>query len=71
VFVQITCDDREDLEVPGQRYTFGVVKAAQARGDLKVLEERERRVLRIHVGEDVREGLEQVRDVIERSVTSN
>ena len=35
VFLQITCDDAVDLPVPGQKYTFGVVKAAQARGDFR------------------------------------
>jgi hypothetical protein len=40
VFVQITCEDGIDLPVPGQKYSFGVVKAAQARGDFAVLEER-------------------------------
>jgi len=33
VFFQITTDDAEDLAVPNQKYSFGVVKAAQARGD--------------------------------------
>src|SRR5437879_9385691 len=33
IFLQITCDDGSDLPVPGQKYTFGIVKAAQARGD--------------------------------------
>ncbi len=49
VFLQITCDDQRDLEVPGHSYSFGVVKAAQASGDLDVLVERDRRVLRIHL----------------------
>ena len=40
VFLQITCDDAADLPVPGQKYTFGIVKAAQARGDFEVLAER-------------------------------
>jgi transaldolase/glucose-6-phosphate isomerase len=71
VFVQITCEDREDLPVPGQRYTFGVVKAAQARGDFQVLVERGRRALRVHIGGDVREGLERIREAIRSSVTSN
>ena len=53
VFLQITCDDAVDLPVPGQRYTFGVVKAAQARGDFQVLVERDRRALRVHLGTDV------------------
>ena len=53
VFLQITCDDALDLPVPGQSYTFGVVKAAQARGDFQVLAERNRRALRVHLGSDV------------------
>jgi transaldolase/glucose-6-phosphate isomerase len=53
VFLQITCDAAEDLPVPGQKYTFGVVKAAQARGDFEVLAERGRRALRVHLGTDV------------------
>jgi transaldolase/glucose-6-phosphate isomerase len=57
VFLQVTCDDAEDLAVPGQKYTFGVVKAAQARGDFAVLAERKRRALRVHLGKDVHEGL--------------
>jgi transaldolase/glucose-6-phosphate isomerase len=57
VFLQITCDDALDLPVPGQKYTFGIVKAAQARGDLEVLAERGRRALRVHLGADVNRGL--------------
>ena len=57
VFLQITCDDAADLAVPGRRFTFGVVKAAQARGDFQVLAERKRRALRVHLGPDVRAGL--------------
>ncbi|HWX08112.1 MAG TPA: bifunctional transaldolase/phosoglucose isomerase, partial [Bradyrhizobium sp.] len=33
VFLQITADDAKDLPVPGQKASFGVIKAAQARGD--------------------------------------
>jgi transaldolase / glucose-6-phosphate isomerase len=57
VFLQITCDDAVDLPVPQQKYTFGVVKAAQARGDLQVLADRGRRALRVHIGSDVKAGL--------------
>jgi transaldolase/glucose-6-phosphate isomerase len=57
VFLQVTCDDAVDLPVPGRRYTFGVVKAAQARGDFQVLVERQRRALRVHLGSDVVGGL--------------
>jgi transaldolase / glucose-6-phosphate isomerase len=51
VFLQITCDHQEDIKVPGQQYTFGVVEAAQARGDFSVLVERKRRALRVHLAE--------------------
>jgi hypothetical protein len=53
VFLQITCDDANDLPVPGQRYTFGTVKAAQARGDFQVLADRQRRALRVHLNANV------------------
>jgi transaldolase/glucose-6-phosphate isomerase len=49
VFLQITCDDPVDIVVPGHSYSFGVVKAAQARGDLEVLAERGRRTLHVHL----------------------
>ncbi len=57
VFLQITCDDAADIPVPGQKFTFGVVKAAQARGDFQILAERGRRALRVHLGKDVAAGL--------------
>jgi transaldolase/glucose-6-phosphate isomerase len=69
VFLQITCDDAEDLPVPGQQYTFGVVKAAQARGDFQVLTERGRRALRVHLGKDVKAGLARLREVVETAVS--
>jgi transaldolase/glucose-6-phosphate isomerase len=67
VFLQITSDDEFDLPVPGQKYTFGVVKAAQARGDFQVLLDRGRRALRVHIGRElsISEGLERIREAIE------
>ncbi len=64
VFLQITCDDRVDLPVPGRRYTFGIVKAAQARGDFQVLADRGRRALRVHLGPDVAGGLAHLKRII-------
>jgi transaldolase / glucose-6-phosphate isomerase len=60
VFLQITSDDAFDIQVPDQKYTFGVVKAAQARGDFQVLCDRKRRALRVHLGENVSEGLNAI-----------
>ena len=64
VFLQLTCEDAADVPVPGRRYSFGVVKAAQARGDFQVLAERDRRVLRIHLDSDVRGGLETLKRAV-------
>ena len=67
VFLQITCDDGVDVPVPGQKYTFGVVKAAQAQGDFQVLVERGRRALRIHLGKDVKGGLATLRSAVSQA----
>jgi transaldolase/glucose-6-phosphate isomerase len=68
VFLQITCDDAVDLPVPDQKYTFGVVKAAQARGDFSVLAERGRRALRVHLGKDVKAGLAKLQSAVEQAL---
>ena len=66
VFLQITSDDAQDLPVPGQKYTFGVVKAAQARGDFQVLADRKRRALRVHLGSDVKAGLTKLTELVKQ-----
>ena len=68
VFLQVTCDDANDLQVPGSKFTFGVVKAAQARGDFEVLAERSRRALRVHLGPDVAAGLRTLGAAIEKAL---
>jgi transaldolase / glucose-6-phosphate isomerase len=68
VVLQITADDANDLPVPGEKYTFGVVKAAQARGDFDVLAERGRRALRVHLGSDVQAGLRRLSELVEKAL---
>ncbi|HKW62950.1 MAG TPA: bifunctional transaldolase/phosoglucose isomerase [Candidatus Acidoferrum sp.] len=69
VFLQITCDDAKDLSVPGQKYTFGVVKAAQARGDFAVLSERGRRALRVHLKKNVKSALATLSKAMQKAVS--
>jgi len=69
VILQVTCDDAADLPVPGQKYTFGVVKAAQARGDFQVLAERGRRALRVHLGKDLASGLDRLAAAFHQALT--
>ena len=57
VFLQITAQPAEDVPVPGRGLSFGVIEAAQAEGDLAVLAERGRRLLRVHLGDDTAGGV--------------
>ena len=66
----MTCDDAFDVPVPGQKYTFGIVKAAQARGDFQVLAERGRRALRVHLGTDVHAGLTKLHSLVKKALTA-
>ncbi|MCY4588067.1 MAG: transaldolase [Bryobacterales bacterium] len=68
VFLQITCDDTADLDVPGRKYTFGVVKAAQASGDFQVLAERGRRALRIHLSGDATTALSRLEGAVREAL---
>jgi transaldolase / glucose-6-phosphate isomerase len=68
VVLQVTCDDSIELPVPGQKYTFGIVKAAQARGDFQVLTDRGRRALRVHLGRDLKSGLQQLAEACGRAL---
>jgi glucose-6-phosphate isomerase len=67
VFLQVTCDDAVDVPVPDQKYTFGTVKAAQARGDFQVLADRGRRALRVHLP-DVDAGLATLASAVEKAL---
>src|SRR6202789_571965 len=69
VFLQITCDDAEDLPVPRQTYSFGIVKAAQARGDFQVLADRKRRALRIHLPKDVTNQLKKLQGAVQKAIS--
>jgi transaldolase / glucose-6-phosphate isomerase len=65
VFLQITTDDAEDLPIPGEPYTFGVLKAAQALGDFLSLSKRNRRAIRVHLGPDVAAGLKLLQRAVD------
>ena len=67
VFLLITGNDPEDVPVPGQKYTFGTIKLAQALGDLEVLSARGRRVVRVHLP-DIDAGLGELHRIIQGSI---
>jgi hypothetical protein len=57
VFVQLSAEPTADLLIPGERFTFGVLEAAQALGDYESLAKRGRRALRVALGSDVDAGV--------------
>ncbi|MGB8952278.1 MAG: hypothetical protein WCC06_06395 [Candidatus Aminicenantales bacterium] len=66
LYIQFTADDRKDISIPDRlgssqaSLTFGILKNAQAEGDWEALKERGRRIMRIHIGRNVTEGLRQL-----------
>jgi glucose-6-phosphate isomerase len=67
VFFQLGANDKTDLPVPGEAYTFSVLKEAQALGDSRALTKRGRRVVRIDLGDDLLAGLARLELAIQSS----
>ncbi len=57
VFLEITADPNPDVDIPGRKASFGIIEAAQARGDFRVLAQCDRRVLHAHIAGEVDVGL--------------
>ncbi len=57
VFVQLSCDDERDLSIPGERFGFSTLKAAQALGDYESLASRDRPIMRVGLGSNPDAGL--------------
>jgi hypothetical protein len=68
VFIQITADDALDLPIPGEPYTFSVLKHAQALGDLRSLVSKQRRVLRLHFCKDVSAQLSRLGQLVQDAI---
>ena len=64
VYIQITADDGTDVPIPGQPFTFSVLKRAQAAGDLQSLRHHGRRVIRVHIAGDLGAGLASLTDAV-------
>ena len=67
VFFQIGAKDKTDFAIPGENYTFSVLKEAQALGDFRALKARDRRVIRIDLGDDLSSGLRRLEHTFQSS----
>ena len=64
LFLQLLGHDPDDVEIPGQPYSFGTLKRAQARGDLTALRTHGCRAIRVCLGDDVPAGLARLAEII-------
>jgi transaldolase/glucose-6-phosphate isomerase len=62
VFIMLTADAGEDIPIPGEDYGFATLQRAQALGDFRALNDKERRVIRFHLGKDIERGLKQMKE---------
>jgi len=63
-FIILTADDPQDVSIPGESYSFSVLKSAQAQGDLETLRSLGRPAIHIHLGQDIGAGLQRVQTAI-------
>jgi transaldolase / glucose-6-phosphate isomerase len=68
LFILLTATPQDDVEVPGQPYTFGMFQQAQALGDLESLRQHGRRVVHIHLGDDFGQGLSAFQEVLDKAL---
>lgn len=60
VFFQIIANDREDFAIPGEEYTFSILKQAQALGDFRALAKRGRSVIGVDLGDNTVTALDRL-----------
>ena len=64
VFFQIIANDQGDLAIPGEPYTFSILKQAQAFGDFRALAKRGRRVIGIDLGNETLPGIKRLESIL-------
>lgn len=60
VFIIFSADAEHDIQIPGQKYTFGQLCNAQALGDFQALESKGRRVIKVHLAQPLVESIRKI-----------
>ena len=63
VFLILSADPANDIQIPGQHYTFGQLCNAQALGDFQALENKGRRVVKLHLQQPVAQAIKKLSDL--------
>ena len=64
LFIQITSEINENIEVPEKGYSFGTLITAQAQGDMKALLNRGRKVIRFHLKGKLPENINKLEGIL-------
>jgi transaldolase/glucose-6-phosphate isomerase len=64
VYIMFTYEAGDDLPIPGKEYGFAVLQRAQALGDFRSLKDKNRRVIRIHLGKNIEQALKKINESI-------
>ncbi len=59
--------DESELAIPGEKFGFAAMNRAQALGDFRSLDARDRRVVRVHLGSDIDGGLKDFAESVKQS----
>ncbi len=70
LFLLLTAEEHEDLPIPGEPFTFGVLKQAQALGDFQSMQQKGRRILRIHLGGSLERSLERLASTLDDAIAA-
>jgi transaldolase/glucose-6-phosphate isomerase len=68
VFMQLTAGDAQDVDIPGEPFTFSTLKQAQALGDFRSLSTRGRRAVRVDLGADATAGLKRLYEIVREAL---
>ncbi|MBP5430575.1 MAG: hypothetical protein J6Y25_06875 [Elusimicrobiaceae bacterium] len=63
VFLILSAQPQADIKIPGQKYTFGQLCNAQALGDFQALQEKGRRVVKVHLTQPILESIQNLTDL--------
>ncbi len=63
VFLILSAEPANDIQIPGQHYTFGQLCNAQALGDFQALEKKGRRVVKLHLQQPVALEIKKLSDL--------
>lgn len=67
LFIQLTADEKIEVNIPDKNYSFGIFKRAQADGDFTLMLTHSRRIIRVDLNGDIHQGMGKLINLVTRS----